>query len=403
MPAPLFARDEAAVLFDALDRAVTCARLRFALPDRVVDVGARGDAARPPDHVLRVRDRGFARRVLIDGNLGLAESFMDEHWSIERGSLEGFLEVLLRSGLDRKMRRDPRLVARVAAMRLQSALRSSRDNITLHYDLGDDIYAAFLDESKAYTCGYQAREGETLAELQANKFDRVCEKLALAPGETLFDIGCGYGGFVIHAARKYGVRARGITVSRAQQEGAMRRVRELGLEGRVVVDFGDFREARGVYDKVVSIGMFEHLREHEYPAFFRTVDRLLAGHGVALLHSIGCFTARNEPDPFTQKYLFPGATFPSLSAIVRQLEKRGWPILDVENIARSYQPTTRHWLANFRRNQHTLDPARYDARFRRMFEYYLAMCVAATHALIGEVFQILFTRDYERHLRFRRV
>ena len=183
----------------------------------------------------------------------------------------------------------------------------------------------------------------------------------------------------------------------------MRRVRALGLEGQVTVEYGDFREARGVYDKVASIGMFEHLRPGEYPAFFATVERLLDRRGLALLHSIGCYSERNEPDPFTQKYLFPGATFPSLSAIVRQLERRAMPILDLENIARSYQPTTRHWLANFRAHRDSLDPARYDGRFRRMFEYYLAMCVAATHALIGEVFQILFTRDYQRHLGFARL
>lgn len=396
-----WSRDADSILFDALDRAITGARLRFILPEKTITVGS-GASPDSPDHSLRIRDRDFARRVLVAGNLGLAESFMDEHWSIESGSLEGFLEVLLRSGLDRTMRRDPRLLARVAAMRIQAALRPSRENIHLHYDLGDDLYAAFLDSSKAYTCGYQKSEGETLEQLQENKFDRVCEKLALAPDETLFDIGCGYGGFLIHAARKYGVRARGITVSKVQAEGAMRRAKELGLEGRVIVDFGDFREARGTYDKVVSIGMFEHLYQHEYPVFFSTVDRLLAKDGLALLHSIGCFNERNEPDPFTQKYLFPGATFPSLSAIVRQLEKRDMPILDIENIARSYQPTTRHWLANFRKNQHALDPARYDARFRRMFEYYLAMCVAATHALIGEVFQILFARTQDKHLRFQR-
>lgn len=385
-------------LFDLLDRALTDVRARFILPHRTVDVGRSAGAEGEADFVLRVTDPDFAARVLGAGNLGFAESFMDEGWRLEVGSLEDLLTALARARMDERLRADPRVLLRVAGMRALHALQSARNNVQLHYDVGNDIYELFLDETMGYTCGYQKTPADTLQQLQENKYDRVCQKVRLKEGDTLLDIGCGWGGLIIHAAQRYGAKTRGITICKNQAEFAMRRARELGLADRVTVDYGDFREARGVYDKVVSVGMFEHLYPHEHATYFKHVDKLLADDGWGLVHFMGCVSSRNEPDPFVQRYIFPGSTHPHLSSAVRELERRDLAVLDVENIGRHYLPTSRYWLANFRANRHKIDPKKYDARFVRMYEYLLCVYIAGCATPVSGLFQVLFTKDFRRNL-----
>lgn len=208
---------------------------------------------------------------------------------------------------------------------------------------------------------------------------------------------------MIYAAQKYGAKTRGVTICKNQAEFAMQRARRLGLEDRVTVDYGDFREARGVYDKVVSVGMFEHLYPHEHATYFKHVRSLLADDGWGLVHFMSCVGARNEPDPFVQKYIFPGSTHPHLSAAIRQLERHDLAVLDVENIARHYLPTSRYWLENFRKNRHQIDAAKYDARFVRMYEYLLCIYIAGCAAPVSALFQVLFTKDYRRNVPMYRV
>jgi cyclopropane-fatty-acyl-phospholipid synthase len=388
--------------FDLLDRAVTSARLRFVLPDRTLTVGRGGAPDGPADATVRVTDLALFGRVLAEGNLGLAETYMSGGFTVEEGSLEGLLTILAASRLD-EVRLDPRAALRLGVLRAQQLLRGTRANVQAHYDLGEDLYDTFLDPTRGYSCGYQKGPDDTLEALQENKYERICQKLRLREGETLFDVGCGYGGLMIHAAQRHGVRARGITNSQAHGAFVARRVRELGLEGRVTVELGDLREARGVHDKVVSVGVFEHLGRHEQRGFFQTFSRLLSPGGFGLLHTIGCVTAKNVHDPFIQKYVFPGSTQNPLSVLAAAMERQRLAVLDVENVARHYAPTARAWLARFRANRHTLDPVRYDAAFLRMWEYYLALCVAGASATDGAVWQLLVTPDYRRPLPMIRV
>ncbi len=177
-------------LFGVLDTALTSARVRFILPERTYDVGSGGD---DPEFVVRVTDPQFGRRVLSAGNLGLAETYMEGGWTMERGALDRFLSTLAVADVDRLIRRDPRLVARIAAMRIRHALINSTKKVRPHYDIGADVYELFLDETMGYSCGYQTSPDDSLQTLQENKYDRVCRKLQLCEGERLLDIGCGVG------------------------------------------------------------------------------------------------------------------------------------------------------------------------------------------------------------------
>lgn len=389
------------LLIRLLDRSLTDARVEYLLPDGRVQGGSRNPAA--AEFAVRVTDPAFFRRSLAQGNLGHAESYMDGGWDMERGTLEGYLTALTFGRLDEQVGRDLGFMLRVGALRLRQIVAGTLRNVQDHYDIGSDLYEAFLDETRGYTCGYQVREDDDSKTLQEQKYDRVCRKLRLEPGQTLFDVGCGYGGLMMHAASRYGVRATGITNSRDHAEWGARRVAALGLEGKVELRYGDLRAASGTYDRVVSCGVLEHLLPSEHEAFFGTVARLLHPDGWGLVHTIGCITHTNDHDPFIQKYIFPGSTQNPLSVIAGHLERKRLAITDVENIGRHYAPTSRRWLEAYRANRAALDPARYPARFQRMWEYYLALCVAGASASDGAVWQVLFTRNYRRALPLHRV
>jgi len=386
-------------LFGVLDAALTDTRVRFILPDRTCDVGRAGD----PEFVVRITDPEFGRRVLTSGNLGLGETYMEGGWTMERGTLDRFIATLAVADVDRLIRRDPRLIARIAAMRISHALLDSTKKVRPHYDVGADVYELFLDETMGYSCGYQKSPDDSLQTLQENKYDRVCQKLRLRAGERLLDVGCGWGGLIIHAAQHYGVIAHGISPAPNQVEKARARAKALGLEDRVTVQVGDFREATGVYDKISSVGMFEHLYPREHAAFFARINAMLADDGIGLLHFMGCTTDKNDPDPFIQRYIYPGSTHPQLSLAVKGLEKQKLAVLDVENIARHYYPTAQYWNDRFHANKHLLDPAKYDARFVRMFEYLMAVYIAGCAALVSGVFQVLFTKNFRTNLPWHRV
>lgn len=387
-------------LFGVLDEALAEARVRFVLPERTYDVG-RGTPE--PAFIVHVTDPQFARRVLTSGNLGLGETYMEGGWSMAHGSLDRFLATLAVADVDRLIRRDPRLVARIAAMRLKHALINSTQKVKPHYNVGAEVYELFLDETMGYSCGYQQSPDDSLRTLQENKYDRVCRKLQLRPGERLLDIGCGWGGLIIHAAQHYGVRAHGVSPAANQVGKARERAKALGLESLVTAEVADFRDITGTYDKISSVGMFEHLYPREHAAYFAQIKARLGPDGIGLLHFMGCTTDKNDPDPFIQTYIYPGSTHPQLSLAVKGLERQKLAVLDVENIARHYHPTAEYWSERFQANKHTLDPAKYDARFIRMFEYLMAVYIAGCTALVSGVFQVLYTNNFRKNLPWHRV
>jgi cyclopropane-fatty-acyl-phospholipid synthase len=387
-------------LFGVLDAALTATRIRFILPNRSYDVGKGGAE---PEFIVRVTDRRFARRVLTSGNLGMGETYMEGGWAMERGTLDRFVSTLAVADVDQLIRRDPRLVARIAGMRIRHALINSTKKVKPHYNVGADVYELFLDETMGYSCGYQRSPDDSLRTLQENKYDRVCQKLQLRAGERLLDIGCGWGGLIIHAAQNYGVRAHGISPAVNQVEKARARAKALGLESLVTAEVADFRDVAGTYDKISSVGMFEHLYPHEHAAYFSRINMLLGPDGIGLLHFMGCTTDKNDPDPFVQTYIYPGSTHPQLSLALKGLERNKLAVLDVENIARHYHPTAQYWNDRFHAAKHRLDPAQYDARFIRMFEYLMAVYMAGCTALVSGVFQVLYTKNFRKNLPWHRV
>jgi cyclopropane-fatty-acyl-phospholipid synthase len=375
-------------VIDLLNRFLTSGRIRFLIED--VDLVAGADQG--SETVLRVHNVRFFARVLRYGNLGLGEAFMDGDITVEGGELHEFLTACLRARIDERLSKDPRYAARLLRFRLQAFLEGSAKSIRRHYDVGDDLFESFLDSSLTYSCGYARSPSDDLETLQRNKMDRICRKLQLESAHHLLDIGCGFGGLLLFAAREYGTYGTGVTLSLAHAERARRRVAEAGLTDRIRIELGDFRSVTGEYDRIVSVGMLEHVPRRDYGSYFRIIARHLTPQGLGLVHAIGCNAKRNVHDAFTQKYVFPNSNQLRLSEIALGLERSGLAILDVENIAKHYVYTALHWLARFRANRAQLSN-RYDPSFLRMWEYYLHCGIAASFASDSAVYQTLFSAD----------
>jgi cyclopropane-fatty-acyl-phospholipid synthase len=346
-----------------------------------------------PEVTVRVHEPRLYARVLALGSLGLGEAFMDGDFELSDGDLPELLEILIRARVEERLRTDPRLLVELGLMRAVALVRGAWGNVQHHYDAGDELFEAFLDPTLTYSCGYARSPDDDVATLQRQKLDRICHKLRLAPGQRLLDIGCGYGGLLIHAARDFGVRGVGVTVSERHCARARRAAADAGVADRVRIELADHRSVAGSFERVVSVGMMEHLRARDYPGYVDAIRRVLAPGGVGLIHTIGCQGALNHHDPFIQKYIFPGSSLPRLSEIAAQLEERRLAIVDVENLIRHYAITLDRWLQRFRHNRATLPSRSYPPRFLRMFEFYLAMARAAAVAADVALYQVLFTDD----------
>jgi cyclopropane-fatty-acyl-phospholipid synthase len=384
-----------------IERHVNDASLRFVVGGKPITVGA---PQANPAVTLLIHDERFFSRVLSQGNLGLGEAYMEGDFTVTEGALHEFLAILLRNSVDRKVRRDPRTALQVLRVQLGNTLsRAQWRYVQHHYDLGDELFESFLDETMTYSCGYALTPEDSLEQLQQNKLHRICRKLELKPGEHLLDIGCGFGGLLIHAARHYGVTGVGITNSQSHWERGNERIARAGLSERIRIELRDHTSIAGRFDKIVSVGMMEHLPRKEYGRYFSRIARALTPRGMGLVHAVGANAPTNTHDPFIQRYIFPGSGQVKLSEMAMHLERTGLAIRDVENIVRHYHFTSKHWLERFQRNQHRLDPKRYGPVFTRMWEYYLHCCVAAALASDAAVYQVLFMRDYAAPMPLHRV
>ena len=306
----------------------------------------------------------------------MGECYMDGTLAMQPGTtLYGFVDALfnwMMSGGNLPMARALAGAGRLAKPVVQlNPARRSRRNVAHHYDLNGQLYAMMLDPDMNYSCAYFPTGTETLAEAQRAKQHHIARKLLLdRPGMEVLDIGCGWGGMALTLAREYGARVTGITLSVEQLTRARARARAEGLSDRVRFELADYRRVRGTFDRVVSIGMFEHVGVPQYRTFFRTVHRLLVPGGVALIHFIGRSDGPGTTNPWLQKYIFPGGYSPAASEVVAPMERSGLVMTDLEILRMHYAETLRHWRANFDRNRAAIQ-AMYDARFVRMFELYL--------------------------------
>jgi cyclopropane-fatty-acyl-phospholipid synthase len=395
---------EAKLLLELLDLLIEDARIDFLLANHRVSVGATDPGTATV--AVRVNDPGFFRRVLASGSLGMAEAFMGREFELEEGSLTDFLTILIRNRIDRKLkeRLTFRLTARMLWLRLSNKLRGQLKNIQVHYDKDDDaLFEAFLDPAMIYSCGYVRDPGAGVEQFQIDKMERICRKLQLAPGHRLVDIGCGYGGMLIYAVQHYGVTGKGVTIGRRHYERAKKNVAAAGLADRIEIEFAPYQRLTGTFDRMLSLGMMEHLDRREYGRFTRVVRDHLTPDGIGLFHFIGCTSRVNEHDPFIQKYILPDSNQPKLSEFVAALEDYDMAVLDVENMARHYGYTLSGWAESFRANSPRLDPEKYDDRFKRMWLYYLECAAAASFASAGGLFQILFAKNYPPPMPLQRV
>jgi cyclopropane-fatty-acyl-phospholipid synthase len=331
-----------------------------------------GDGGGPPV-VIRLTRAGL-RRLVANPSLALGEVYMDEDLVFEQGTISDLLDIVGKSGARGPKGRGSwaKRTRKAIRRRLQQANDrvASRRNVAHHYDLSNDFYRRWLDEDMQYSCAYFARPDMTLEEAQVAKKRHLAAKLRIESGQRVLDIGSGWGGLAMTLARDYGADVTGVTLSTEQISLARERVAAAGLADRVRFELRDYRDVVGPFDRVISVGMLEHVGAPNLRKYFETVKRQLADDGVAVIHSIGRMTPPSLTNAFTQKYIFPGGYIPAMSEVVTAIEDAGLWITDVEILRAHYAETAKAWLERFRADPEI--PTLYDGRFRRMWEFYLA-------------------------------
>ncbi len=377
--------------------AIRTGRLTIVWPDGSSD--SHGDGGEPAAAV-ELRDAATVRRIITNPALTVGEAYMDEGLVPLNCSIHDVLSLLMlnvgKSWDDVPILRLNSLLARLRQpfIRANNASRSRR-NVAHHYDLNGRLYSLFLDRDRQYSCAYFPRGDETLEEAQLAKKRHIAAKLKLdRPGLTVLDIGCGWGGMALTLAKEFGAHVTGITLSEEQLQEARARAAAEGCEDRVTFELMDYRSMDETFDRIVSVGMFEHVGVPNYPAYFETIKRCLAPDGVALIHSIGRFEGAAITNSWIQKYIFPGGYSPALSEVMPAVEKSGLLTTDIEILRLHYAKTLVQWRRRFAANRDAI-AALYDERFCRMFEFYLSGSELAFRMNDHMNFQIQLTHDQE--------
>lgn len=386
-----------------LERIITIGRLR------VVDAGGAihtFDGSPGGNVTIRLHDPALNWKLILRPRLYFPEALMDGTLTVEEGSLYDLID-LLAVNLERLPKG---LVARLASGSATLSRRlhqfnpapRARQNAAHHYDLSDRLYELFLDRDRQYSCAYFRDGSDDLDTAQLDKKRHIAAKLLIRPGDKVLDIGSGWGGLALYLAGECGADVTGLTLSSEQHRAAMRRAAAAGLSDRVRFYLRDYREEAGSYDRIVSVGMFEHVGINHYGAFFAKVKLLLKPQGIALLHSIGRKDGPGSTDPWIRKYIFPGGYIPALSEVVPIVERLGFWVTDIEFLRLHYAETLRAWRGRFAQNRDRVRTI-YDERFCRMWELYLTASEIAFRRQGFMVFQmqlakavdaVPLTRDY---------
>jgi len=351
----------------------------------------------PTAHVV-LRQRRALRRFLLGGAVGAAEAYIDGDWDTPdlSATLEFFAanETALQAGFGGNAA--GRAVRRLYHMLRVNTRRGSRRNIAAHYDLGNAFYESWLDQSMTYSCAIFDKSDEELEQAQAEKYNRLCERLAVGADHHVLEIGCGWGGFAEHAAKTTGCKVTGITISREQYDHACRRIHEAGLAERVAIRFQDYRDVDGHYDRVASIEMFEAVGERYWPVFFGKVRDNLASGGRAALQIITIddliFERYRKSADFIQRYIFPGGVLPSRTALVREATEAGLAWIGDQDFGRHYADTLAQWRDRFAAARSRIESLGYPDRFRRLWDFYLAYCEAGFRTGRIDLLQISLAR-----------
>jgi cyclopropane-fatty-acyl-phospholipid synthase len=346
---------------------------------------------------IRLADRRTAFAIARNPRLGFGEAYMDGRLTIEDGDILNLMELVTSAnrwedgGTGRKALRKGKNPLK-ALFRARNVARRARKNVAHHYDIGNDLYRLFLDDDLQYSCAYFTDPSNSLEQAQLDKKAHIAAKLALEPGQHVLDIGSGWGGTALYLNRVAGVRVTGVTLSEEQLKVARARAAAAGVADQVRFELLDYRHLDGQFHRIVSIGMFEHVGAAHYGEFFAKCRELLKPDGVMLLHTIGKFGKASTPDPFTDKYIFPGYHLPSLSQMAAASEKARLITTDVETLRLHYAYTLRHWLERTRKERKRI-VALYDERFFRMWEFYLAGGIVGFESGTMCNYQLQYARD----------
>lgn len=328
-----------------------------------------------------------ASEIAKDPSMTFGEAFMSKKLDIE-GSIEDVIESLYnnKNSFLRNSEKYLKLLSKFT-----NNLKKSKENIEYHYDIGNDFYKLWLDETMTYSCGYFKSKDDTLETAQRNKVGHILKKLNIKPGQTLLDIGCGWGELIIEAAKQYKAKALGVTLSNEQYRKVKERVEKEGLQDLVDVKISDYRELKNVkFDRIVSVGMAEHLGKEHISEYFESVNNMLNEGGISLIH---CITGvdRGGTNTWIDKYIFPGGYVPAFKELVDNLTAGGFYIVDVESLRRHYAYTLEHWMANFENSIEEVKKIK-DETFIRMWRLYLNACAASFKCGNIDIHQILFTK-----------
>lgn len=354
----------------------------------------------PVSASVRVYQPRFYSRIALGGSIGAAESYMDGDWATD--DLPSLCRILARNNatldaMDRRLSDIQAPFLKAYHWFNKNSRNGSRKNIAAHYDLGNDFFRTFLDETMAYSSGYFEQHGDSLTQASVNKFDRLCRKLNLNAGDHLLEIGSGWGGFACHAAKTYGCQVTTITISKEQLAITRERIREEGLEGRVNAEFCDYRDVKGSYTKIASIEMIEAVGHQYYPTFFKQCMRLLRSDGLLGLQAITIRDqhynlARRNVD-FIKRYIFPGGCLPSHTTLCNVATKHtDLALICLDDMTPHYARTLAKWRERFLQNESSIAALGYSESFRRMWNFYLCYCQAGFEEHLTGVSQLVYAR-----------
>ena len=358
---------------------------------------------------LKILKKNLNLKLILDPEIEFPEAYMRGEIIIENATLKEFMMLLIKnlgrkeittaSYISKKMFQYWRYISNY-----NFPLKSQRD-IEHHYDIGGEkgekLYDIFLDNKhRQYSCAYWKDDTKTLEEAQQNKIDHIIKKLDIKPGEKILEIGCGWGGMAFEVARQKKCEIKAISLSKNQINYCKNKAKEFGLDNQISFELIDYRKIKGKYDKIFSVGMFEHVGKKFYKTFFKAINNLLTENGIFLLHTIGSVEAPQPPNKFINRYIFPGGVVPSFSEIINPIQKTGLIVADTETLIRHYDKTLENWLERFMNNKSKIRDL-FDEKFVRMWEFYLSSCAAAFRYRDLVVFQLAIVKNFKAAHRTR--
>tara|TARA_Y100001970_G_scaffold173713_1_gene212134 strand:+ start:577 stop:1767 length:1191 start_codon:yes stop_codon:yes gene_type:complete len=344
---------------------------------------------------MKIHDKKLHYKLLLYPDLYLGEAYTDGKITFKKGNISDFLDLALKNVGRKKTNAISEFINTIRGsyryLTNFNFIKKSKMNVAHHYDISDELYFLFLDPLKQYSCAYFKNENDSLEEAQKNKINHIIKKLNIKENSKVLDIGSGWGHLSMEIAKQAKCQVTGVTLSQNQYEYSKQKAKELNLGNQVQFKLMDYREVSEKYDRIVSVGMFEHVGRKFYKTFFNKVSEILKDDGVALLHTIGSVNSPRNPQPWITRYIFPGGYTPSLSEVSGPIEKSGLILSDLEVLRMHYAHTLKNWKNRFKKNKEKVLKM-FDERFFRMFEFYLSSCEMAFRHGDQVVYQIQLTK-----------